>query len=233
MENKETHSPVLIINKLTLVGTRKNYIIPFFPGLNIIHGDSDTGKSSILNLIDYCLGSSDIDLYTEIENSGKYCLLEVDLNGKVYTIKRGIFEPNAFIEVYHSGIDKINDIFPLQYGPNYSKKGEDGYISDFFLDALSIPKVETKQSPSKADSKMNKLSFRDILKYNYLNQDDVGSKDILDRKSFVLAVKNQETFKFLHNLLDTNITELQALISEKNKFQKRVRPKVHYYFFFF
>ena len=225
MENKQTHSPVLIINKLTLVGTRKNYVVPFSPGLNIIHGDSDTGKSSILNLIDYCLGSSDIDLYTEIENSGKYCLLEVDLNGKVYTIKRGIFEPNAFIDVFHSAIDNINDIFPLQYGPNYSKKGEDGYISDFFLDALSIPKVETKQSPSKADSKMNKLSFRDILKYNYLTQDDVGSKDILDRKSFVLAVKNQETFKFLHNLLDTNITELQALISEKTTHRKELDQK--------
>jgi len=225
MENNTSRSPRLIINKLTLVGVRKNYVVPFNTGLNIIHGDSDTGKSSILNLIDYCLGAGDVDLYNEIENSGKYCLLEVDLNGKVYTVKRNIFEPNSFIDVYPASTNEIDDVFPFQYGPNYVKEGQDGFISDFFLDALSIPKIETKQSPSKADSKMNKLSFRDILKYNYLNQDDVGSKDMLDRKNFAVAIKNQETFKFLHNLLDTNITELQALISEKTSTKKELDHK--------
>jgi hypothetical protein len=225
MENNSSRSPKLIVNKLTLVGHRKNYVVPFNPGLNIIHGDSDTGKSSILNLIDYCFGAGTIDLYNELESSGKYCLLEVELNDKIYTIKRDIFEPNGFIEVYHSDTKGINDVFPLQYGPNYGKVGHDGYISDFFLDALSIPKIETKQSPSKADSKMNKLSFRDILKYNYLTQDDVGSKDLLDRKNYTVAIKNQETFKFLHNLLDTNITELQALISEKTSSKKELDQK--------
>ncbi|UEG53560.1 hypothetical protein LLH06_01035 [Mucilaginibacter daejeonensis] len=225
MENNSSRSPILIVNKLTLVGSRKNYVIPFSSGLNIIHGDSDTGKSSILNLIDYCLGSADIDLYNEIENSGKYCLLEVDLNGKVYTIKRNIFEPSGYIEVFHSDTEGIDDVFPLQYGPNYAKEGHDGFISDFFLDALSIPKIETKQSPSKADSKMIKLSFRDILKYNYLTQDDVGSKDLLDRKNFSVAVKNQETFKFLHNLLDINITELQRLISQRTSLKKELDQK--------
>lgn len=215
MENKSSKSPILIINKLELVGVRKNYTILFNSGLNIIHGDSDTGKSSILDLIDYCLGGYEVDLYDEIISSGKYCLLEVSLNSKTYTIKRDIFESNSFIEVYHSSIDDMNSVFPLEYGPNFSKKGEEGYISDFFLDALSIPKVEIKQSPTKPDSKMVRLSFRDILKFNYINQDDVGSKDLLDRKNPIVAIKNQETFKFLHNLLDTNIAQLNALISEK------------------
>jgi hypothetical protein len=225
MANSQTHSPIIIIHKLKLVGVRKNYTIPFNAGLNIIHGDSDTGKSSILNLIDYCLGASEVDLYTEIENSGRFCLLEVELNGKVYTIKRNIFEPNALIEVFNSVIDEMDNVFALEYGPNYNKSGDAGFISDFFLDALSIPKIETKQSPSKADSKMNRLSFRDIMKYNYLTQDDVGSKDLLDRKNFTIAVKNQETFKFLHNLLDTNITELQALIAEKTRVKSELDHK--------
>lgn len=215
MENNQGRSPILIINQLALIGTRKNYIVPFHPGLNIIHGDSDTGKSSILNLIDYCLGANSVDLYAEITSSGRYCLLEVVLNGKTYTVKRNIFDHKAIVEVYQSDIAGMDDVFPLEYGPNYAKEGEAGFISDFFMDALSIPKVEIKQSPTKADSKMQRLSFRDIFKFNYLNQDDVGSKDLLDRKNPVVMVKNQETFKFLHNLLDEAISQLQAYISER------------------
>jgi len=225
MADRQPKSPTIVVSKLVLVGTRKNYTIPFVPGLNIIHGDSDTGKSSILNLIDYCLGSGNVELYSEIEASGKYCLLEVELNKKAYTIKRDIFDPGKVIEIYHSSIEEMDGIFPLEYGPNYTKKGDAGFISDFFLDALSIPKIDIKQSPSKDDSKMIRLSFRDIFKYNYLTQDDVGSKNLLDRANFVVAVKNQETFKFLHNLLDTNIAELQALIAEKIKIKTSLDGK--------
>ena len=37
-----THS--ILINQLILVGIRKNYVIPFFRGVNIIYGDSATGN---------------------------------------------------------------------------------------------------------------------------------------------------------------------------------------------
>ena len=43
----------LIIKKLILIGHRKNYEVPFFPGVNIIYGEEDSGKSSILELINY------------------------------------------------------------------------------------------------------------------------------------------------------------------------------------
>lgn len=33
-------------------------IIPLFPGLNVITGDSKTGKSAVVEIIDYCLFSS-------------------------------------------------------------------------------------------------------------------------------------------------------------------------------
>jgi predicted nucleic acid-binding Zn-ribbon protein len=213
----ENLSPKLIIYKLVLVGRHKSYSVRFHSGINIIHGDSDTGKSSILNLIDYLLGSSKIYMYDEIEQHGKYGLLEVSLNGKVFTIKRDIFSPNDYIEVYNSAIEKMNDVFPLEYSPNYSKEGPAGYYSDFLLSTLNIPIVKVKQSPSKENSEMVRLSFRDIFKYNYFDQDEVGSKEMLDRKSFALVVKNKETFKFLHNVLDTQITELQSQIGEKNK----------------
>lgn len=220
MANNETKSPTIIIHQLRVVGIRKDYTVFFHAGLNIINGDSDTGKSSILDIIDYCFGGQDIDMYDELRSSGRYCLLEVSLNGKTYTIQRDIFEPHKNVEVYSATIEDMGNVFPKEYSSSFSRKAEEGFLSDFFLDALSIPKIEIKQAPSKSDSKMIRLSFRDILKYNTLSQDDVGSKQLLDGANFAVAVKNQETFKFIHNLLDINISELNALISEKSTLQK-------------
>lgn len=219
---KKNKSPRLILNKLILVGRDKNYVVPFSMGLNIIYGDSDTGKSSILNIIDYLLGASEVFLYDEIEIHGKYGLLELKLNDKIYTIKRDIFNPKSYIEVYHSSIDQMEGVFPKEYGSSFAKEGPAGFFSDFILEALNISLVKLKQAPTKADSKMSSLSFRDILKFCILDQDDVGNKDILDQKNPAVFVKNKETFKFLHNLLDSQITELQEDIAEKTRIKNEI-----------
>ncbi len=220
-----TKSPKLIIKKLVLVGRSKSYYVNFDIGINIIHGDSDTGKSSILNLIDYLLGSKKIYMYDEIEQYGKYAMLEVSLNEKVYTIKRDIFEPKENIEVFSTDIENINKVFPLEYSPDYHREGPAGHFSDFLLSSLNIPIIKVKQAPSKDNSPMVRLSFRDLFKYCYFDQDDLGSREILDRKNPSLVVKNKETFKFIHNVLDTQITELQNMIGEKNREKKEVIKK--------
>jgi hypothetical protein len=208
-------TPKLIVNHLILIGNRKSYDVNFKKGLNIIYGDSDTGKSSILNLINYCLGSSNVDFYDEIETTGKYCLLEVALRGDIYTIKRDIFKPNNEIEVFKCFHDKIDDFFPKYYSPNYSKTSEDGYFSDFLLSSMNVPIIKLKEAPTKNDSKMVRLSFRDIFKYNFLDQDKIGSKKIFGDNP-VLLVKLKETFKLMFNVLDTQILELNEIIAKKN-----------------
>ena len=217
-------NPKLVVNYLYLVGRRKNYKVSFQNGLNIIYGDSDTGKSSILNLVNYCLGASSIDLYDEIEIAGNYCLLEVLLLGTKYTIKRDIFNPKAEIEVYESSYDEIEDYFPKYYSPNYVQVSEDGVFSEFLLNSMNIPVVKLKESPSKVDSKMKSLSFRDIFKYNYLTQDKVGSK-FLFGENYVLISKLKETFKLMYNVLDTQITQLEGIIGEKVKERNDLNKK--------
>lgn len=217
-------TPKLIVNHLILVGSRKNYEVNFKKGLNIIYGDSDTGKSSILNLINYCLGSSKVDFYDEIEITGICCLLEVELRGEIYTIKRDIFKPNNEIEVYKCQHNEIDNFFPKYYSPNYVQTSEDGYFSDFLLSSMNIPIIKLKEAPSKVDSKMKRLSFRDVFKYNYLDQDKIGSKKIFgDNPSYL--VKLRETFKLMYNVLDSQILELEKVIGEKITLKSELEKK--------
>lgn len=209
---KRIKTPKLIVNYLVLVGTQKDYVVEFKTGLNIIYGDSDTGKSSILGLINYCLGASSLDTYEEIEQKGQYCLLEVELLGKVYTIKRDIFNPKAEIEVFHNGYKAIENSFPKYYSPNYSQISEDGIFSEFMMKAMRIPLIKVKEAPSKDITRMIHVSFRDIFKYNFLDQDKIGSKKIFGENPSYL-VKLKETFKLMYNVLDGQITELEGRIS--------------------
>jgi predicted nucleic acid-binding Zn-ribbon protein len=214
--------PSILIIQLILVGHRKNYITRFNPGVNIIYGDSTTGKSSILELINYAFGSKNFIYEREIETSVRYLALELSLNNVTYVIKRDIFSPQKNIEVYQSAFAEIDTVYPKLLTADFaSNEGPDGYISDFLLDALNLPILKVKEAPSKADSPMVRLSFRDLFKYSYLKQDDVGSKGFLGNGNWPLSNKNKQTFKYIFNLLDSNISalegELGRVTAQKNR----------------
>lgn len=207
----------LQLEKLILVGYRKNYKVKFFPGVNIIYGDSDTGKSSILKIINYLLGASKLDMYKQLETSVSHACLELKINEDIYTIVRDIHSPNKLIEVYLSNYAEKDKVFPTKYAPNFNPSEYEPF-SDFLLEAFGFPKIKIKQSPTKPDSKMNRVSFRDIFKYCYLDQDSVGSSTMLNIGDFVKMTKNAEVFKYIFNLLDDSISKVQEEIGiEVNK----------------
>ncbi len=218
--------PHISISNLNLIGYRKLYSIPFYPGVNIIYGDSDTGKSSILELINYLLGASNIELADEVKSSVQYAALELEINNTQYTIKRDIFNSKSFVEVYPCVFQRCAEFFPKKYSPSYSDmNAPDGFFSDFLLDSLGFPKVKIKSSPSKADSEVKRLSFRNLFKYVYVNQDDVGSKSFLDLTNWIQATSNREVLKYVFNVLDSSITELEVQIAERTKESKSLLQK--------
>lgn len=219
----------ILVNQLVVVGRRKNYEVNFNPGVNIIYGDSATGKSSIVNLIDYLLGAKSFDLYPEIEASARYAALDVTLNEDRYTIKRDIFDPNGLIEVYPCPFEKVEQYPCKKYQPNFQKSsgsGDAGYFSDFLLDALNLQNIRLKESPSKDDSKLVRLSFRDLFKYCYVDQDNLGDKRFFNPENWTVATKNKEVFKYIFNALDSHISELQDQISDKTQ-QRNKLGKVY------
>lgn len=218
----------ILVNELIVVGHEKNYRINFYKGVNIIYGDSATGKSSILNLIDYLLGSKKFDLYPEIEASGKYAALDVELNGTRYTIKRDIFNPKLPIEVYPCNFDAVDNHACKKYLPTFAASSAHGaldFFSDFLLDSLDLPRIRLKESPTKDDSKLVRLSFRDVFKFCYADQDILGSKSFLKPDNYVVQTKNKEVFKYIFNALDNNLSTLESLLSERTRERKTIENK--------
>lgn len=216
----------LLIRRLILVGHRKNYVVPFYPGLNIIYGDSATGKSSILECINYLLGSSKFVFDIEIETSVKYVALDIELNGRPHVFKRDIFDSNRNIEVYSTSFDKMESVFPKIFVPSYKQPiSESGYFIDFLLGALGLPILKVRTAPTREDSSVARLSFRDLFKFCYLKQDDVGSRNLLNVGVPVLHSKTKQTFRYIFNLLDENVALLEAQLADLRTKHKRSETK--------
>lgn len=77
--------------KLTLLGSRKNYSVRFKDGLNYISGHTSTGKTSILEMIDYALGSKEHKSYIEIGNSCSAVELELMIGTEQFLFRRKLF----------------------------------------------------------------------------------------------------------------------------------------------
>lgn len=207
----------LLLKNLFLRGHRKDYHVPFQPGINIIYGDADTGKSSILRLIYYLLGGKQIKLDEEISSSVINAILEISINGKPYCIIRDIFNSSRDIDVYSCEYSELASNYPQKYRSNVSKGDEENKsLSDFLLDTLELPSVRLKQAPTKDSSETARLSFLDLFKFMYLDQDAVGSAHMLNIGNYVLETKNREVFKYIFNVLDSNISDLETDISKKS-----------------
>lgn len=103
----------LIFRKLILTGTgKKDAIIDFQLGLNVIAGASDTGKSFAFECINFILGSSEIPACPPEAKGYQSVFLEMEDSSQkeIFTLRRDISQDNyKSIYVCYSEYEGIND----------------------------------------------------------------------------------------------------------------------------
>lgn len=144
--------------------------------VNVITGNSKTGKTAILEIIDYCLcGSKEtvVISYEHIAENVAWYGIRFFINDKVYTIARGeITEKGRFSKDYYFSQTGEIPEWPCV-------KMEEPQIKAILEQEFSIDNEITVSYGGKSVRKNTKLSFRYFLMFNTL------SKDIIDNgKSF-------------------------------------------------
>ena len=211
-------SPYIFVKKVIIHGLDNSYEAKFEDGINLIWGDMDCGKSSILNLIDYCLGGGNDTLtYGEILAKARTVYLEVDLNGNVITFERPILDSSAPVKAYRVPYSSILTTYPMILSADSQKPLPDGWISDFILDALGIPKVSIKESRYRDDADSDRLSFRDLMKLMYLKQTKIGADSLLNYGNPPVFNKNIEVQKFVYNIHDDKLAHLNRELQMETK----------------
>ena len=131
--------------------------------VNVITGNSKTGKTAILEIIDYCLcGGRDtvVISYEHIAENVKWYGLRFVINDKTYTIARGeISEKGEFSnEYYFSQTGEVPDV-PC------AKLDQNG-IKEILEQEFAIDDEITLSHGGKSVKKNTRLSFRYFLMLN-------------------------------------------------------------------
>lgn len=163
-------SPLLVIRRLIVEG-ELSCDIQFSRGLNVISAVGDpkstnkVGKTSLVELIQHGLGrrqKSKAKFYFEpLMDRLKTLWLEIEANGKVYTIERSMQVITGAVRVregsYFTGIETtLSELISVDD------------MSTFFLQALNIPIVSVKR----ADGTPEPLSFPLLMRSFILHQED-------------------------------------------------------------
>jgi hypothetical protein len=136
--------------------------------VNVVTGDSNTGKTAILEIIDYCYFSSKSTISESVINENvSWYGLKINLNDKKYTIgRKALFEGNVSNEYYFSSLGEIPEKNPES---NNTQENIKSLIeSEFNIDkTVSFP-IGYGSNNIKVGSK---ISFRYFLMFNTISQD--------------------------------------------------------------
>ncbi len=187
------------ISILKIIGINKDYIIKFKDGLNIIAGEISTGKTSILDLIDYCLGKRDSPSYPELLRNGRTALLEIEVNSEIITIERPLFSQSNTAFIHNCSIHdlknehKVEDIKATQIKNQVS-------ISSYLLSKLGLDDIPLKEAPTQASSGVDTMSFRDLMFICYLRYDRISGLNLLFEKTPQKYIKLRQVVDVIFDL---------------------------------
>ncbi|MGW2193318.1 hypothetical protein ACWCSH_13310 [Streptosporangium sp. NPDC001682] len=229
---------------LRLVGYRKNYEIRFVDEggrinpLSIISGEISTGKTTILEFVDYCLGASRHPEHPEILTSVRSAQLEIvayepvptdaitsetpddiDLSDDAarwaveenhYVIQRSVETSNRSALAYKGTLESVNGM-PRKLSPD---PGAEDSISKFFLQLCGLDRIRLRQAPTQPDSVTHALSFRDLSSLWFLSNTRLDNKNLLHEHQPPIAIKLRQVIDILFDVHDQSGAALAAQISE-------------------
>lgn len=195
----------IILEKLTLIGFRKNYEINFKEGLNFISGPMSTGKSSIAEMVNYAFGSEKHKAYIEIRNSCKEVELEFSVGENKFKIVRPLFDFKRPVKLFKWDIEDCrfeNNFDLLEVDSPSNEKS----LSAFLLNEIGLSSITVANQP---------FSFRDLFKYSYVKQSIIDSENLLMEKTWGPNIKRKPTLEIIFSIYDEMLGDLKQQLKVK------------------
>lgn len=166
---------------------KKDAVITFTKGLNIIHGPSDTGKSCILKCINFMFDKSTIPFDTKITGYSKVEMIVATENGSI-KLQRSLGRNQIFV----TSEDK--NIVSGKYNVEYNSNSKTPCINSLWLKLIGIN--EDIMLVYNKNFEKRRMTWKTFMKLIYLNEDNVCSS-----KSFLELMESTSKTLFLSSLL--------------------------------
>lgn len=211
----------LQMDSLVLLCKQGLETVHFGRQLSFIHGEMSTGKSTIAELIDYCLGGS-LQRTPAIQSELVGVQLQALAGDTALLIERN---PNTITSVevsWERAGEFGRENLPLAAG-EFPVVGDEIYnYSDFLLRTFGMPVLKVRKRKGDPESALQRLSFRDFFKFCYLDQPDLDSSFfLLDQP--IRQEKSKDVLRYVLGLHSDRLNALQAELSEARQEQRTMR----------
>lgn len=208
------------IRELQLRGLNRNYGLKFLAAgrpqpLGIITGEIMTGKTSVLEFIDYCLGAGEHPTHPEIHDAAvRSALLEIEAAGEVRVIERSTFPAVQNAVIHWSSIADLAR-------PHRSKRvptrppGDPTSLSHYLLEQVGLAGVRLKEAPAQTASGSDPMSFRDLMWLSFLTTDRLGSKTLLHDNQPMKKLKLRQVIEAVFGVHDELLVDISTSIQNK------------------
>jgi hypothetical protein len=180
--------------------------------LAVIAGPSQTGKTSVLDFVRYCLGGAQHPQHPEVLAAVRHAQLEVELAGQVTTIERAAKgTPSSYASVWAADLDALDTVPEVRLSTD---TGDDAGLSQFVLAACNLDHVELPEAPSRQESKTQTLSIRDLFRLMWLPNERLDNKSLLfEQSEYIIGQKFSQTLDIAFGVLDVDSGRLAAQLS--------------------
>ncbi|MFF5228235.1 DNA recombination protein RecN [Dactylosporangium sp. NPDC000521] len=170
--------------------------------LSVLAGAFSTGKTTILEFVDYCLGASDHPRHPEIMPKVRAATLEVELSGSPYLIERAVGEPSMFAYVRAGRLDEPGAAPPVRRPLRPASHPES--LSTLLLSHCKLEGVRLRDSGVDTDP----LSFRDLMWLCFLPNERLDGKDLLFRSVPMKHLKLRQVVDVVFDVHDDHSVEI-------------------------
>ncbi|WP_432841142.1 DNA recombination protein RecN [Dactylosporangium sp. CA-092794] len=194
------------IRRLRLQGDDRAYDVDFRAPddsprpLSVLAGAFSTGKTTILEFLDYCLGASDHPRHPEIMPKVKAATLEVELSGSPYLIERAVGEPSMFAYVRAGRLDEPGATPPVRRP--LRPAGQPESLSSLLLSHCKLQGVRLSLDTD------DPLSFRDLMWLCFLPNERLDGKDLLFESVPMKHLKLRQVVDVVFDVHDDHTVEI-------------------------
>ncbi len=183
-------------------------------GTVYFYGPIGSGKSSIGRLIDYCLGGS-YDWTPALQAEMVSAALELSINDVPLTLHRDK-DSNQVVATWQEGYETLQVLIPAKTGTNEVLPNSGVVVlSDllFYLAKEEPPYVRRRKG--RPDERLERLSFRDLFRYCYLDQTGMDSVFFrLDSENHVLRAKSVDALRYILGYRTEQVAEMESRLQE-------------------
>jgi hypothetical protein len=201
------------LRALRLNGPSGRYDVDFDAresNLAVIAGQISTGKSTILEFVDYCLGSDEHPTHPEVATRVRSVALELEINGALWTIERPIFSAEQLAWVHLGGVDDKDAAIVRK---NLEPPSVADSLSAWLIQSAGLEGLRLKVTAKNPNSPTNLMSFRDLMWLCYLPNRRLDNQALLFEDNSFKGYKLQQVIEVLFDVADQRLTDLMEQLT--------------------